>query len=197
MSLVVDPTGILGGWLKQRECDGLDHRDEMWNGVLHLVPAPKSEHGDIQAWLFEYLVSRAQAQGLSLRFERGVYAGDDDYRVPDLVAASSDRRSERGFEVPVELVIEILSPGDETMDKIPWYSEHGIGELLVIHRDTKLVRRWTYGPTGLVEHRPRFHFEEMSWHELRSIPGVRIGGTGDGRLQFHSPIRNLVFGEAT
>jgi hypothetical protein len=40
-------SGVIGlpeGYLEERRRKGLDGRDEMWEGVLHLVPAPSAKH---------------------------------------------------------------------------------------------------------------------------------------------------------
>ena len=47
--------------------------------------------------------------------------------------------------------MEIRSPGDESFEKLPFYGRLGVCEVLVIDRDTKVVRRWVNGPEGLVE----------------------------------------------
>ena len=44
----------------------------------------------------------------------------------------------RGIE-GAELVIEIRSPGDESIAKIPWYLAQGCGEVLIVDRDTLAV----------------------------------------------------------
>lgn len=36
-------------------------------------------------------------------------------------------------------MIEILSPGDETYDKLAWYAGLGVGEILVVDPDTRAV----------------------------------------------------------
>ncbi len=37
------------------------------------------------------------------------------------------------------MVVEILSPNDETYQKLDWYASVGVGEVLVIEPDTRTV----------------------------------------------------------
>lgn len=37
------------------------------------------------------------------------------------------------------LVIEILSPGDETWQKLPFYAEHHVEEILIVDPDARVV----------------------------------------------------------
>jgi hypothetical protein len=47
-TLVLDPpTAGLGELLERRRRSGLDRLDEVWEGVLHMVPAPSGEHAYI------------------------------------------------------------------------------------------------------------------------------------------------------
>ena len=50
-----------------------------------------------------------------------------------------ERRSDRGIEGAASLVVEILSPYDETYAKLDWYASVGVGEVLVIEPETRRV----------------------------------------------------------
>ncbi len=65
--------------------------------------------------------------------------------MPDIAVYRPDQASERGAD-GAELVIEIRSPGDESMAKIPWYLAQGCREVLIIDRDTLAVELHT--PAG-------------------------------------------------
>jgi Uma2 family endonuclease len=88
------------------------------------------------------LLPLAKAKGLVVMHEAGRYrpgAERTDYRVPDLVYARPEHVSERGVEGRAELVVEVLSAGDETYEKIAFYAEMGVQELLVIDPATARV----------------------------------------------------------
>ena len=122
--------------IAERRRLGLDNRDEMWKRVLHVVPPPFQRHINIQSELLQALVPAASRRGFRVTQENGMFAATDDYRVPDLVVFDDALTSERGIEGTPVLVVEIRSPGDDTMEKIPWYLERGVGEVLVVDRDS-------------------------------------------------------------
>lgn len=120
--------------LEERRRLGIDGRDEMWDGVVHMVPPAGDAQQEVQADLFHVLYTLARRRGLLPRFETGLYRTTTDYKVPDQLFCRPDQRSERGAE-GAELVVEVRSPGDETYDKIDWYAALGVREMLIVHPD--------------------------------------------------------------
>ena len=131
--------------LDQRARTGAERWDEMWEGVLHMPPVPNREHQDLALdlafWLRAYW-----ANPLGNRVHGPINLASpggwpNDYRIPDLVLLTSDRfdidRNEY-FEGAPTVVIEIRSPGDETMEKMPFYAKLGVPETWIIDRDTKV-----------------------------------------------------------
>ena len=151
----VNPPAAL---LAERRQLGLDLFDEMWEGELHMVPAPSSRHQDIGTQLIAALVPIVASLGLKVLYETGLYdpevEGHESYRVPDLTVFGPELLTPRGVDGAASLVIEIRSPNDETFDKFPYYERLGVGEILVIDPVDHSVRHWTNAPGGLVETRP-------------------------------------------
>jgi Uma2 family endonuclease len=128
--------------LAHRRSAGLDRRDEMWEGVLHMTPAPSVEHQRILDELVIFLGRRLATSGRGvLRSGISIFRGPTDYRVPDLTFVSAGR--ERLFHEDgvrgggPDAVVEIRSPEDETYDKLPFFAAIGTREVIVIDRDTK------------------------------------------------------------
>lgn len=107
---------------------GQDLFDEIWEGGYHVAPASHAWHGYVDNVLAELLGPLARAAGLvgTGPFNLG---RPDDYRVPD-----------RGYHrtQPAEvwtstaaIVVEILSPGDETWEKFGFYARHAVDEICV------------------------------------------------------------------
>ena len=144
--------------LEARRRTGADLRDEMWEGILHMVPPPSSWHQRFSSELFQLLAPVAKSKGLQPLFETGLFRPDSDepdlddprsasppgplrpdVRVPDLLFARPERLSERGVEGGAELVVELLSEGDESREKLGFYEQLGVGEALLIDPDTREV----------------------------------------------------------
>lgn len=122
--------------LEQRRRAGTDRRDELWEGVLHMAPAPHSRHSRLQWQLALLLDAVARSAGLepSSEFNLGE---PGDYRIPD---GGLHRPTPDGLYLPTAaVVIEILSPGDETWEKLPFYASRGVDELLIVDPQERIV----------------------------------------------------------
>ena len=120
--------------LEDRRRRGVDRWDEMWEGVLHMVPPPSGRHQEVAADLYLVLAALAKTHGLAARFETGLFRPGvaDDYRVPDQTYTRHELLTDRGVDGPADLVVEIRSPNDETDQKLPWYAALGVREILVL-----------------------------------------------------------------
>lgn len=94
-----------------------------------MAPAPHFHHAELQAQLIEILAPPARAAGLRLGAEFNL-GTPEDYRVPD--GGLLDRGPAGLYQPTARLAIEILSPGDETWAKLPFYAAHHVDELLII-----------------------------------------------------------------
>lgn len=121
--------------IAERHRLGLDRHDEIWEGVLHVVPPASHRHQQLEFELAKALEGAAQRRGWRVLVETGVFAAADDYRVPDVVVFGPEAASERGVDGSPEVVVEIRSPGDESDAKVPWYLARGARAVLVIDRD--------------------------------------------------------------
>ncbi|GAA1185866.1 hypothetical protein GCM10009608_22050 [Pseudonocardia alaniniphila] len=124
--------------LDERRRLGHDVRDEMWDGVLHMVPPPGGPHQRFSLSFVRVVSPLAERRGLVPHMETGLFRSDDDYRVPDQLYCRPKHLSERGAE-GAELVVEVRSKGDETYDKIDFYGRVGVREMIVAHpRDRRV-----------------------------------------------------------
>lgn len=156
--------------LARRKKLDLDRKDEVWEGVLHVVPAPEIRHGRIAQQLAEILGGLARAAGLSaVMAEFNLGDSDQDFRVPD--GGLLDPSATGTWLSTAALVVEILSPGDETWEKLPFYAAHKVDELLIVDPDEKRVH-WlsladrSYVPverSGLIELGPDELAKRIEW----------------------------------
>jgi Uma2 family endonuclease len=136
--------------LERRRLWGADVYDEVWEGVLHMNPMAHGRHAMIQAQLLALLTPIGRVAGLTAlgNFNLGE---PDDYRIPDggLQRAGSGEL----YYVTAALVIEIVSPGDETWNKLAFYAAHEVDELLIVDPEARTVtwlarRDDRYAPIG-------------------------------------------------
>jgi Uma2 family endonuclease len=138
-TLVHDPEPIeLQRLRERREQLDLDHHDEVWEGVLHMNPPPTGEHQYLLQQLAELLGPLARSAGLvPLIQEFGLGEGKADYRTPD---GGLHRTQPRGvWHSTAALVIEVVSPGDETWAKLDFYAAHDVEEPLILDPQERRV----------------------------------------------------------
>ncbi|MDN5751104.1 MAG: Uma2 family endonuclease, partial [Pseudonocardia sp.] len=124
--------------LEDRRRLGIDGRDEMWDGVPHVVPPAGGPHQRLSGAFFLAVAPVVQARGLVPHFETGLFDDEANYRVPDLLFCRPEHLSERGAE-GADLVVEIRSPDDETYAKLDFYAAMGVREVLVLHPKPRRV----------------------------------------------------------
>ena len=133
--------------LEQRKRFGADQWDEMWEGVLHMVPLPDDVHQSLESALEFYLnLHWGMPQKSIVQHQINLStlgAGKEwvhNYRVPDLLLLTPDRfhvRCGTHWEGAPSVVVEIHSPGDEAYEKLPFYRDLGVPEVWIIHRESK------------------------------------------------------------
>ncbi len=138
------PAGF-AAFLDQRRRLGQDRFDEVWEGEYHVVPGPNGPHGDLDSQLVALLRPRARAHGLW--GHQTVNIGRlGDYRVPD--QSYLRERAQGAFTPTAAIVVEVVSPGDETYDKLDFYFARGVEELLIVDPRDRTVQWYARGTTG-------------------------------------------------
>jgi Uma2 family endonuclease len=152
-TLVLDPASAgLDEVLERRRRAGADRRDEVWEGVYHMVPAPSGPHAEIEWQLAALLRPLAAAAGLTATGEFNLGESEHDFRVPD-GGLHRDRPS-GVWQHTAALVVEIVSPGDESWEKLPYYAARGVDEVLIVNPEERSVS-WLALEQG--EYRPVEH----------------------------------------
>jgi hypothetical protein len=115
---------------ERRRRAGLDRLDEVWEGVLHMVPAPNHAHAVVEWQLARLLGPLAEEAGLQATGQCNLGEGENDFRVPD--GALHRPGSSGTWHPSAAMAIEIVSPGDETWQKLPFYAAHEVDEVLIV-----------------------------------------------------------------
>ena len=139
MKLVVvgHPPVEITSFLARRRALDQDRLDEVWEGDYHVVPAPHPWHGQVLSRLDRLLGPLADAAGLigTIEFNLGT---EDDYRVPDM---GYHRMPPSEVWVPTAaIVVEVVSPDDETWEKFDFYARHHVEEICVADPMTRQIR---------------------------------------------------------
>lgn len=168
--VVLDPLPVeIESLLERRRRLGLDRGDEMWDGVLHMNPSPHGRHHRILQQLAVLLDGPARAAGLLAALGDFNIGDKDNYRIPDggLHRPGPDEL----FYPTVAVAVEIVSPGDETWKKLPFYAAHGVDEVLIVD-PLECVVHWLglrdgdYEPierSALIDYGSRQLAEQISW----------------------------------
>jgi Uma2 family endonuclease len=121
--------------LERRRRLGIDKKDECWDGEWHFVNPPKLWHDRLNTDMLLVLAPQAGDRRLEPYAGAGVIADiENNFRIPDQVYARPDQLSEDGV-IGAELVVEVRSPGDESYEKLPFFAERGVREVLIVHQD--------------------------------------------------------------
>jgi Uma2 family endonuclease len=146
--LLIRDAGLFDPLIQERKRKGIDHHDEVWEGMYVMPSTPNNAHqllvGDLDDIFREVVKKERRGQSftganVSDRRKRWEY----NYRVPDLVVVLNNSRAvncRTHFCGGPDFLVEIQSPGDDTEEKVPFYGHIGVRELLIIHRDKRTLR---------------------------------------------------------
>ena len=170
--------------LDQRARSGADRWDEMWEGVLHMPPVPNREHQDVAKDLMIWLETH-WAGPLGNRVHGPINLASPggwphDYRIPDLVLLTPDRFEidhNEYFEGAPTVVIGIRSPGDETIEKMPFYAKLGVPETWIIDRDTRVPELYVLRESQYQRRPPG----DGGWLES-AVTGIRVRAEPEDKL---------------
>lgn len=94
------PPPELQAFRERRHRAGVDRRDEVWQGVHHMVPGPSFEHARVAQQLAVLMDGPARAAGLLAVMDFNLGETEEDFRVPDGGHVAPDRRARRGLTGP-------------------------------------------------------------------------------------------------
>jgi len=143
-----EPPVEIEAFLAHRRATGQDRYDEVWEGEYHVAPMAHSWHGYLDNVLAELLGPVARAAGLigSSAFNLGQA---DDFRVPD---RGYHRSMPSAVWVPTAtIVVEVISPDDETWAKFDFYARHHVEEICTAEPRQRQLRWFVLKDTAYEE----------------------------------------------
>jgi hypothetical protein len=128
--------------LERRRRLGLDRFYEVCDGVRHMNLGPSSRHGDVEWQVAAILRPLAIARGLDALGQFNVGSADD-HRLPNggIVRPGADTV----FLSTAELVLEVVSPGDESWEKFDFSAAHGVREVVIVDPEQRAVHWFGLG----------------------------------------------------
>lgn len=129
--------------IHERQANGADRYDEVWDGVYVMSPIANNQHQWLASRITTIIGNVIESQ------DRGqVFAATNvtdqqtdwvqNYRVPDVAVFLNENPAEdRGthwFGGP-DFAVEIVSPGDRSREKLEFYAATGTRELLILDRN--------------------------------------------------------------
>ena len=131
--------------IARRQKLGLDGFDEIWDGEYHMAPMAHSSHGDLDQQIAVLLDGPARAAGLigTGAFNLGE---PHNFRVPD--RALHRTRPSAVWVPTTAIVVEIVSPDDESWQKLDHYAAHGVEEMIIVDARPRSVTWLKLDPIG-------------------------------------------------
>jgi Uma2 family endonuclease len=164
-------------FIQERRDWGVDQHDEVWEGVYIAPPLATNPHQDLVADLtvILHIVIKSEGRG---RVFPGVNVSDRRlgwkrrFRAPDVVVALNNTRAvdcNTHWIGGLDFLVEVQTPGDESLEKIPFYSEIGVQELLIVHRDPRQLRLYRHNGRKLLQVKPS-NYQGAAWLVSAIVP---------------------------
>ena len=140
--LIYDPV-IEAEVRRLRACyPGVEY-DEVWEGVTVVSPQPNMNHQRLAKRLMEALTAVVEGAGLGsvygpVNVSDRADGWTQNYREPDLsvyLAGNPAVEHDTHMQGGPDLLVEVISPGEDPYAKLDFYAEVGTREVLIVHRD--------------------------------------------------------------
>lgn len=121
---------------------------QLIDGEILMAPAPVPYHQKLSGRLYtglESIIPNGEVYFSPL----DLYLDEENVPQPDVIWVAADGRckiTEKRFEGPPELIIEILSPGTARVDKVRkfrLYEKHGVTEYWIVNGEERFIEVFT------------------------------------------------------
>ncbi len=146
-AFVTSPPGVTPELIERRQALGQDRRDEVWDGVYHVAPEASNRHERVLFQLVRVLGPFADRARLISLGPTNV-GRPLDFRVPDL--GFLRREEDPVWNPTAALVVEIVSPRDESRRKADFYFRVSVEEFLIVDPEQRTVEWFARGTDTFV-----------------------------------------------
>lgn len=125
----------------QRAKCGAVRNDEVWEGTYMMTPMPNVQHQKLAARLVsipDTVVGQSGDVCAGANVSDREDGWDHNYRAPDVVVAMTGGRAkdcDTHYCGGPDFLIEIVSAHDHSREKLPFYGQIGVREVMIIDRD--------------------------------------------------------------
>jgi Uma2 family endonuclease len=157
MAAVLLDRNLAESILAERRARGNRTREEVWNGITHIMPNPNNEHQDI-AVFFSTVFNLLFGLGKPNRVESSPNLSDrvdeweKNYRNPDMAYFAADTEAEDHDSFwcgGPDFLLEVISPDDMSREKLPFYASIGTKEVIIVDRDPWQLEFYRLGRSTL------------------------------------------------
>jgi Uma2 family endonuclease len=174
------PTAEPTGWTYDEYARLPDDGDryEVIRGEVCVTPGPRPRHQWVVAKLQRLLGDYVEQHALGVvLYDVDLLFVSGEFLRPDLLWVPRDRLSgitSRGVEAAPGLVVEVLSPGSESVDrgkKPGRYAEHGVPEYWLVDPAAAVIERYRLGAGGGAgEAASEVVAGALRWHPDSGVP---------------------------
>ena len=188
MKTVVMPAERVDALVEERRRLGIGQLDECWEGVWHLTD-PTGRHQQLAARLWRIISEVTEDIGrgtawISINVTDREEGWIENHRCPDGAVILPENpghwidEKKTAFVGGPDLVVEVMSTGDATHEKLPFYASLGVQEVFIVEQDTGRPTIWRGGEL----------FTEGPGVLLRSeVAGLEFSGGPEGTLLVRHP----------
>ncbi len=141
-ALMVNDPQLARELIADRQARQIDRYDEVWDDVYMMSPLANNEHQSLATELAAAISTVVDWNNLGRTLAGANVSNRRDdwtrnYRIPDVLVFTNNTTAQdcdTHWLGGPDLAIEIVSPGDRTLEKLDFYASVGTEELLVIDR---------------------------------------------------------------
>ncbi len=157
MSLLVLDQELARELRADRKARGIDRHDEVWEGVYVMSPMADDSHQRIVSkltYVFEQVIGETGLGDVrpGINVSDRIARWKKNFRSPDVVVILKGSAAENHgtfWTGPLDFVVEVISPGDRSRKKLPFYSKIGVREALFIERNPWQLRLYRHDGSKL------------------------------------------------